>query len=157
MAIRSVCNFLGYWRNPEATAEAVTADGFFRTGDLGYLDADGYLFIVDRKKDIIIRGGENIAASEVEAALYAHPLVAEASVFGLPDPRMGEVPVAVFLPREGADLSGDDLKAHLEKHLAPFKIPVRFWRESASLPRLGTEKVDKRALRARYFAEWAGQ
>jgi acyl-CoA synthetase (AMP-forming)/AMP-acid ligase II len=156
IAIRSVCNFLGYWRNPEATAEAVTPDLFFRSGDLGYLDEDGYLFIVDRKKDIIIRGGENIAASEVEAALYAHPLIAEVSVFGLPDPRLGEVPVAVYLPREGADLSGDELKAHLEKHLAPFKIPVRFWRESASLPRLGTEKVDKRALKARYAAEWAG-
>ncbi|MEP7223024.1 MAG: class I adenylate-forming enzyme family protein [Novosphingobium sp.] len=154
VAIRSIANFTGYWRNPEATAAAMTADGFFRSGDLGYLDPDGYLFIVDRKKDIIIRGGENIAASEVEAALYGHPGIAEASVFGLPDERLGEVPVAVFVARPGADLTDADLRAFLETHLAPFKIPVRFWRETASLPRLGTEKVDKRALKARFAAQW---
>ncbi len=157
VAIRSIANFLGYWRNPEATAAAVTVDGFFRSGDLGYLDEDGYLFIVDRKKDIIIRGGENIAASEVEAAIYAHPAVAEASVFGLPDDRFGEVPVAVYVVVEGMQLSDDDLRGHLEKHIAPFKIPVRFWQETASLPRLGTEKVDKRALKARYSAGWNAQ
>ncbi len=157
VAIRSIANFLGYWRNPEATAAAVTEDGFFRSGDLGYLDEDGYLFIVDRKKDIIIRGGENIAASEVEAAIYAHPAVAEASVFGLPDDRMGEVPVAVYVVVEGLQLSDDALRAHLEKHIAPFKIPVRFWQETANLPRLGTEKVDKRALKARFAAGWSAQ
>ncbi len=150
VAIRSIANFLGYWRNPEATAEAVTSDGFFRTGDLGYLDADGYLFIVDRKKDIIIRGGENIAASEVEAAIYAHPDVLEASVFGLPDDRFGEVPVAVFIARAGAELHEDGLRAHLSQHIAAFKIPARFFEEHERLPRLGTEKVDKRALKAKY-------
>ena len=150
VAIRSIANFLGYWRNPEATSAAVTSDGFFRTGDLGYLDADGYLFIVDRKKDIIIRGGENIAASEVEAAIYAHPDVLEASVFGLPDERFGEVPVAVFVARAGCSLNEDGLRAHLAKHIAAFKIPARFFEEHEQLPRLGTEKVDKRRLKAKY-------
>ena len=156
IGIRSVCNFVGYWNDPEATAAALTPDGFVRTGDLGYLDADGYLFIVDRSKDLIIRGGENIAGAEVEAALYAHPGIAEASVFGLPDARLGEVPVAVYLARPGVALDEDELRAFLAGHLAPFKVPVRFWRETAALPRLGTEKVDKRALRARYSEGWEG-
>lgn len=154
VAIRSVANFIGYWRNPEATAAAVTPDGWFRTGDLGYLDEDEYLFIVDRKKDIIIRGGENISCIEVEEALYAHPDVAEASVFGVPDERFGELPVGVYFPEEGADLSEDDLRAFLQQHIAPFKIPVKLWRVDEALPRLGTEKVDKRALKARFLPVW---
>jgi acyl-CoA synthetase (AMP-forming)/AMP-acid ligase II len=154
VAIRSVANFIGYWRNEAATAEAVTTDGFFRTGDLGYLDEDGYLFIVDRKKDIIIRGGENIAASEVEAAIYAHPDVIEACVFGLPDARLGEVPVAVFLAREGSGLVEGALRSHLETRIAGFKHPAVFFEEHEHLPRLGTEKVDKRALKARYLQGW---
>nr|MBA2636266.1 acyl--CoA ligase [Sphingomonas sp.] len=95
VAIRSAANVDGYWRDPEATRAAFTDDGFMRTGDIGYLDEDGYLFIVDRKKDIIIRGGENIAAAEVEAACYTCPAVAEVAVFGAPDERLGEVPIAV--------------------------------------------------------------
>ena len=97
VAIRTIANFGGYWQNPEATAAALRPDGFFLTGDLGYVDEDGYLFIVDRKKDIIIRGGENIACIEVEQALYAHPAIAEACVFGITDVRSGEVPSAVLL------------------------------------------------------------
>lgn len=154
IGIRTVCNFIGYWNNPEATAAAFTPDGFVLTGDLGRVDPDGYLFILDRKKDLIIRGGENIASLEVEAALYAHPGVAEVSVFGLPCPIYGEVPVAVYLARPGASLDEDELRGFLAARLAPFKIPVRFWRETGSLPRLGTEKVDKRALRARYLEGW---
>jgi acyl-CoA synthetase (AMP-forming)/AMP-acid ligase II len=154
IAFRTICNFGGYWNNAPATAAAFTADGFVRTGDLGYLDEDGYLFIVDRAKDVIIRGGENIASIEVEAALYAHPGVAEASVFGLPCPTYGEVPVAVYLAKPGVDLNEDELRAFLRKHLAPFKIPARFWREAEPLPRLGTQKVDKRALRERYSRAW---
>ena len=96
VSIRSVCNFLGYWKNEEATKAAYSDDAYFRTGDLGYLDEDNYLFIVDRKKDIIIRGGENISCIEVEEAIYAHPAVAECSVFGLPDERFGEIPAAVY-------------------------------------------------------------
>ncbi|MDB5726597.1 MAG: acyl--CoA ligase [Novosphingobium sp.] len=150
IGIRSICNFLGYWDSPQDTAAALTPEGFVRTGDLGYLDPDGYLFIVDRKKDLIIRGGENIASAEVEAALYAHPGIAEVSVFGLSEERFGEVPVAVFLAKPGVTLGEAELRAFLAGHLAPFKIPVRFWAETLALPRLGTEKVDKRALRERY-------
>ena len=156
VAIRSVCNFLGYWNNPEASAAAFTPDGFFRTGDLGYLDADGYLFIVDRNKDIIIRGGENISCLEVEQAIYAHPDVAEVSVFGLPDERLGEVPVAVWLAKPGRAVDEAALRAFIARHLAPYKLPVALWQEQEALPRLGTEKVDKRALKARYAQTWTG-
>ena len=155
VAIRSVANFAGYWDNPEATAAAIMPDGYFRTGDLGYLDADGYLFIVDRKKDIIIRGGENISCIEVESAIYAHPDVAEASVFGLPDPLYGEVPAAVVLAKPGTALDPAALRAFLAEAIAPFKVPVQIWQVDEALPRLGTEKVDKRALREKYGREWA--
>jgi len=150
VAIRSVCNFKRYWNRPEDTAAAFTADGFFRTGDIGYLDEDDYLFIVDRKKDIIIRGGENIASQEVEAALYRHPAVAECAVFGLPDPRFGEVPAAVVYYRPGEALSDQELCAFLAEHIAQFKLPARVWVSPEPLPRLGTEKIDKLALRACY-------
>ncbi|WP_200922287.1 class I adenylate-forming enzyme family protein [Sphingomonas sp. Leaf17] len=152
VCIRSVANFREYWANPQATADAFTADGYFRTGDIGYLDEDGYLFIVDRKKDIIIRGGENISCLEVEAALYEHPQVAEAAVFGLPDEKYGEVPGAVVLLQDGADLTSDDLCAFLFQHIAAFKVPARIWIVDAPLPRLGTEKIDKVTLRDRYRA-----
>ena len=157
VAIRSIVNFNGYWNNSEATREAITPDGFFRTGDLGYMDEDGYLFIVDRKKDIIIRGGENISCIEVEEAIYAHPDVAEASVFGMPDEKFGELPTGVYLVEEGRSLSEEDLRAFLLQHIAPFKVPVRLWEEKESLPRLGTEKVDKRALKARYLPLWQSE
>jgi len=152
IAIRSVCNFREYWREPDATAAAVTADGFFRTGDVGYLDEDGYLFIVDRKKDIIIRGGENISCQEVEAALYEHPAVAEAAVFGLADERLGEVPGAVVHLAEDARADEDGLRGFVAAHLAAFKVPARVWISATALPRLGTEKIDKVAIRTQYRA-----
>lgn len=155
VAIRSVANFVGYWDNPEATNAAIMPDGYFRTGDLGYIDADGYLFIVDRKKDIIIRGGENISCIEVESAIYGHPAIAEASVFGLPHDLYGEVPAAVFLAKPGAGLDAETLRAWLADQIAAFKVPVKFWQVTEPLPRLGTEKVDKRALREKYQREWA--
>ena len=154
VAIRSVCNFGGYWNNPEATAAAIMPDGYFRSGDLGYLDADGYLFIVDRKKDIIIRGGENIACLEVEEAIYAHPAVAEASVFGMADEKFGELPTGVYLLKDGHSVSEAELREYLLLTMAPFKVPVRLWQEHETLPRLGTEKVDKRSLKARYLGQW---
>ena len=152
IAIRSVCNVRGYWNRPADTAAAFTAEGFFRTGDLGYLDEDGYLFIVDRKKDIIIRGGENISCQEVEAALYAHPAVAEAAVFGLPDERLGEVPGAVVHLHPGTQATAEGLRADLAAGLAAFKVPQRLWISPAPLPRLGTEKIDKVSLRTQYRA-----
>jgi long-chain acyl-CoA synthetase len=119
-----------------------------RTGDIGYIDEDGYLFIVDRKKDIIIRGGENISAAEVEAACYACPAVAEASVFGAPDERLGEVPVAVI--HANTALTAEELRAFLEARIARFKVPEHFVFSDAPLPRLGTGKIDRRALKAQY-------
>jgi acyl-CoA synthetase (AMP-forming)/AMP-acid ligase II len=152
VCIRSICNFKQYWNRPDATAAAFTADGYFRTGDIGYLDEDDYLFIVDRKKDIIIRGGENISCQEVEAALYEHPAVAEAAVFGLADERFGEVPGAVVVVRDGETLTPDDLCAFLYQHIAAFKVPQRIWISEQPLPRLGTEKIDKVSLKATYRA-----
>src|SRR4051794_30926643 len=148
IAIRSAANIKGYWRNPEATAAAFTADGYFRTGDIGYLDEDGYLFIVDRKKEIIIRGGENISAAEVEAECYACPFVAEAAVFGAPDDRLGEVPVAVIYAKTA--LTEADLRQFLDGRIAKFKIPERFIFSEEPLPRLGTGKIDRRALKAQF-------
>ncbi len=157
ICIRSVANFSGYWNNPEASAACMTKDGFFRSGDLGYLDADDYIFIVDRKKDIIIRGGENISCQEVEAALYEHPAVAEACVFGLPDERLGEVPGAVVHLHPGMQADNEELRAHVKSKLAAFNTPEKVWIEAEPLPRLGTEKLDKVGLRKTYQAEWAAR
>ncbi|MEQ1498541.1 MAG: class I adenylate-forming enzyme family protein [Novosphingobium sp.] len=157
VSIRSICNFNGYWNNSEATRQAIMPDGFFRSGDLGYLDADGYLFIVDRKKDIIIRGGENISCIEVEEAIYAHPDVAEASVFGMADEKFGELPTGVYLAKDGREVSEEQLRAFLLTRIAAFKVPVRLWQERETLPRLGTEKVDKRTLKARYLTVWESE
>jgi acyl-CoA synthetase (AMP-forming)/AMP-acid ligase II len=150
IAIRSAANIKGYWRNEAATKAAFTADGFIRTGDIGYLDEDGYLFIVDRKKDIIIRGGENISAAEVEAALYGCEGVAEAAVFGIADERLGEVPVAIMHRREGSCLSEDELRSFLDGRLSAFKVPALMIFPETPLPRLGTGKIDRVALKQKY-------
>jgi long-chain acyl-CoA synthetase len=149
VAIRSAANISGYWKNPGATAAAFTADGYMKTGDVGYLDDDGYLFIVDRKKDIIIRGGENISAAEVEAAIYGCEGIAEACVFGVPDERLGEVPVAILHRREGSSISDEELRSFLAGRLAAFKIPARIEFSEAPLPRLGTGKIDRVTLKQR--------
>jgi long-chain acyl-CoA synthetase len=154
VCIRSSANFSGYWGREDATKAAITADGFFRSGDIGYLDDAGYLFIVDRKKDIIIRGGENISCQEVEAALYEHEAVAESCVFGLPEERLGEVVGAVVHLHPGHDASADEILASVRESIAAFKVPHRLWIEDKPLPRLGTEKVDKVGLRAHYQAVW---
>ncbi len=136
----------GYWNQPEATAEALR-DGWFRTGDIGKLDALGFLFIVDRAKDIVIRGGENIACLEVEYAISEHPAVNEVSVYGIPDDRLGEVPAATVMLKPGRRLDARELGEFLSERLAAFKIPraVRFQYER--LPRAGTGKIAKRRLR----------
>jgi acyl-CoA synthetase (AMP-forming)/AMP-acid ligase II len=150
IGIQAAANFKGYWRNPQATSEALTADGTVRTGDIGYLDEDGYLFIVDRKKEIIIRGGENISAAEVEAECYASAAVAEAAVFGALDDRLGEIPIAVVHLKKGEQLDGEELRAFLGGRLAKFKVPEQVIVSSEPLPRLGTGKIDRRALKAQY-------
>jgi acyl-CoA synthetase (AMP-forming)/AMP-acid ligase II len=149
VAIRSAANIRGYWRDEPATRAAFTADLYLKTGDIGYLDEDGYLFIVDRKKDIIIRGGENISAQEVEAAIYAHPAASEAAVFGIADERLGEVPAAVVYCEKGG-LDAAALTAFLGQRLAQFKLPVMIWFSPTPLPKLGTGKIDKVSLRALY-------
>ena len=149
IAIRSAANIRGYWRDEAATQAAFTADHYLRTGDVGYLDKDDYLFIVDRMKDIIIRGGENIAAQEVEAAVYAHSGVSEAAVFGIPDERLGEVPAAVIWC-ETEKVSEADLRDFLAARLAQFKLPAYIWFSGEPLPKLGTGKIDKVSLRALY-------
>ena len=153
VGIRTIANFNGYWNNEQSTRDAFTADGFFRTGDIGYLDEDGYLFIVDRKKDIIIRGGENISCPEVEAAAYEHESITELSVFGIADDKYGEVPGIVYHTKDGIKLTEDELKAFLAPRLAPFKIPAYFWQVAEPLPRLGTQKIDRVALRREYNAK----
>jgi long-chain acyl-CoA synthetase len=154
VAIRTVALFSGYWGRPDATADCMTKDGFFRSGDIGYLDEDGYLFIVDRKKDIIIRGGENISCQEVEAAIYEHAGVAECAVFGLADERLGEVPGAVVHFHDGQAADIEALNAFLNEKLAGFKVPGQIWIVPELLPKLGTEKIDKVALRTRFRALW---
>ena len=155
VCIRSVANCRGYWNKPEATAAAFVGDGWFRSGDLGYLDAEGYLFIVDRKKDIIIRGGENISCQEVEGAIYAHPAVAECSVFGLPDERLGEIVGAVVYVKPGETLDSDALISFLKTDMAAYKIPAKVWFSAEQLPKLGSAKIDKVSLRKQYRAIWA--
>ncbi|HEY0115873.1 MAG TPA: AMP-dependent synthetase, partial [Allosphingosinicella sp.] len=150
VAIRSAANIECYWRDPEATRAAFTADNYLKTGDIGYLDSDDYLFIVDRKKDIIIRGGENIACVEVEAAIYGHDAVAEASVFGVPDERLGEVPVAVVHLKEGQVVGEEELRESIAGRIAPFKVPAVIRVSAEPLPKLGTGKIDKVTLRERF-------
>ncbi|MGB7374244.1 class I adenylate-forming enzyme family protein [Pontixanthobacter sp.] len=155
VCFRTVANFRGYWNNEEATQAAFTKDGYFRTGDLGYLDEDDYLFIVDRKKDIIIRGGENISCIEVEDGLYAHDDVAECSVFGIPDDRMGEVPAAVYRVKDGAAMTPQQLRDFMCEKMAPFKVPLveHIWQADEPLPRLGTQKIDKRTVRTMFAGD----
>ena len=137
----------GYWNNPKATAEAFTG-GWVRTGDLARLDAEGFLFIVDRAKDMIIRGGENIYSSEVENVLYAHPAVVDAAVLGLPHRSLGEEPAAVVQRAPGAAADEEELKTWVRERLALFKTPVRIVFLDAPLPRNANGKILKGELRA---------
>ena len=135
-----------YYRRPEETAEAFRG-GWFHTGDLAYADEDGYLFIVDRKKDLVIRGGYNVYPREVEEVLFGHPAVAEAAVVGKPDPRVGEEVVAFVVPKPGADASPKEIIAYCRERLAAYKYP-REVRVAAELPKGPTGKILKRELRA---------
>ena len=154
IAIKGPQVMAGYWNRPDETALVMTEDCFFKSGDIGFMDERGYFKIVDRKKDIIIRGGENISCQELEAAIYEHPAVAEACVFGLPDERLGELPGAVVYCHPGQTLDEAGLIAFLKDRIAAFKIPAKIWFEPNNLPRLGTEKIDKVSLRKKYRAVW---
>jgi acyl-CoA synthetase (AMP-forming)/AMP-acid ligase II len=136
----------GYFNLPNETAAALTPDGYFKTGDLGMVDADGFLFITGRKKDLIIIAGEKLTPREVEEILVQHPTVAEAAVVGKKDPGRGEQAVAFVLPREGAEPAADVLRDFLREHgLAQWKIPKEF-HFPKDLPRSPTGKVLKRVL-----------
>ena len=141
--------FTGYWQMPEKTQEEFTADGYFKTGDVGQVDADGYVTIVGRSKDLIISGGYNVYPAEIEATINTLPGVAESAVVGVPDADFGEVGVAVVIARPGARVAPDNILSELKKVLANFKIPKRCY-VVAELPRNTMGKVQKNLLRAQY-------
>lgn len=145
--IRSAANFRGYLNLPDETAKAITPDGWFRSGDLGRIDEEGFLYIVDRIKDLIIRGGENISCLEVEARAYEYPAVAQTVAFSVPDDVLGERVGLVVYPKPGADFSPQQLRDFMARELAEFKCPERIWISPGPLPKLGTEKFDKRTVR----------
>lgn len=149
VAIRSPAVMRGYWKQPEATAEVLDADGFFYTGDLGVLDEQGYLRLVGRKKEMYIRGGYNVYPVEVEAVLGEHPAIAQAAVVGVPDPVLGERGVAFIVPRDPATPpDADEVRAFVARHIADYKVPDRVV-VCAELPLTPGMKVDKTALAAR--------
>jgi long-chain acyl-CoA synthetase len=143
----------GYWNKPEETS-AVLRDGWYRSGDLGFMNAQGYLFLVDRVKDMIISGGENVYSTEVEEVLYLHPAVLEAAVFGVPDARWGEAVHAVVVPRTGCEVDPTALIAFCRERIAGYKVPKQIDLRPDPLPKSGPGKVLKRELRAPF---WAGQ
>ena len=141
----------GYWNNLEETSRAFRA-GAFRTGDVGYQDASGYFYILDRLKDMIVTGGENVYSGEVEAVIYQHPAVSEVAVFGIPDPQWGELVMAVIRLKPGTTLSANELIAHCRRSLGNYKVPrrVEFW--ATELPKSGSGKILKKVLRERFWA-----
>jgi acyl-CoA synthetase (AMP-forming)/AMP-acid ligase II len=138
----------GYWNKPEATEAAIT-DGWLHSGDLARVDDDGFVYIVDRAKDMLIRGGENVYCAEVEAALFEHPAVYDAAVIGIPHHELGEEVGAVVRLKDGAAASEDELRRHMALRLAAFKVPVKLWFVNEELPRNPAGKVLKRELRDR--------
>jgi acyl-CoA synthetase (AMP-forming)/AMP-acid ligase II len=153
IATRSSKNMRGYWNNADATAATIDADGWLRTGDAGYLDEDGYLYIHDRVKDMIISGGENVYPAEVENALYSHPKVADVAVIGIPDEKWGEAVKACVVVKPGEELTEAELIAHARQHIAGYKCPksVDF---IPALSRNPSGKILRRELRAPY---WVGK
>ena len=135
-----------YWNRPDATADAFDADGWFRSGDVGYVDEDGFLFICDRLKDMIISGGENIYPAEVEGALFAHPAILEVAVVGAPDEQWGERVVAFVATKPGQRLTLKALRSFAGEHLARYKLPSEL-RLVEALPRNSSGKVLKQELR----------
>jgi long-chain acyl-CoA synthetase len=139
--------FRGYWNKPKETSAVLATDGWLRTGDLGYLDEEGFLFLVDRAKDIVIRAGENISCTEVENVVYAYPPTYECACFGLPHERLGEELAVAVYPKPGRALDPDDLRRHVGAHLAAFKVPSQVFVLAEPLPRNASGKLLRRALR----------
>lgn len=155
VAIKGPNVMKGYWNKPEQTAEVLSDDGWYRSGDVGRLDEGGYLFLVDRAKDMIVSGGENVYCTEVEEVLYQHEAVLEAAAFGVPDDKWGEAVWAVVVPREThKDVDPKDIVAFCKRHIAGYKVPKGIELRHEPLPKSGPGKVLKRELRAPY---WQGQ
>jgi len=152
LIVRGANVMRGYWNNPEETAESFR-DGFFRTGDIGRQDTAGYFYILDRLKDMIVTGGENVYSGEVEAVIYDHPAVREAAVFGIPDPQWGELVTACVVLKPDATLTADDLIAFCRRSLASYKLPRRIEFSETDLPKSSTGKMLKRTLRERFWTQ----
>jgi long-chain acyl-CoA synthetase len=146
LCVRGAVIIKGYLNRPEATADAIR-DGWFNTGDIARIDDEGFVYIVDRAKDMVLRGGENVYCSEVETVIYQHDAIAEAAVFGVPDERLGEAVAAAIVLRPDATLSADDLRAFLAERIAKHKIPEQIWFRDEALPRNASGKFLKRELR----------
>lgn len=144
--LKSPSNIMEYWQRPDATREAFH-DGWIATGDIGYIDDEGFVFVVDRAKDIIIRGGENIASAEIEGLLHSHPAIHEAGAFGVPHPTLGEEVAVAIVSRPGAEIDADQVRGFVAGHLANFKVPAHVWFYPEPLPRNPSGKILKKALR----------
>ena len=153
VCIKSASNFRCYLKNEEATTEALDSKGWFRSGDVGCLDEDGFLYIKDRIKDIVIRGGENIACLEIEAILSEHPSVLEASVFGVPDERLGENLATRIALKPGKTATETEISSFLEEKIAKFKIPSYIWFQEEELPRIASGKTAKKQMREEAIKE----
>lgn len=152
LIVRGANVMRGYWNNPKETTLAFRGP-MLRTGDVGYQDEDGYIYILDRLKDMIVTGGENVYSGEVEAVLYEHPAVREAAVFGIPDPKWGELVMAWVQRKPGEALTTDALLAHCKARLAHYKVPRRVELSDTELPKNGSGKILKRVLRARFWTD----
>ena len=152
IATRSIANMAGYWKQPDATAKTIDPQGWLRSGDAGYMDDDGYIFIHDRVKDMIISGGENVYPAEVENAIYGHPAVAEVAVIGVPDEKWGEAVKAMVVRKPGTDPNPAEIIKYARERIAAYKAPksVEF---IDALPRNASGKILRRELREPY---WAG-
>jgi long-chain acyl-CoA synthetase len=150
LIVRGANVMRGYWNNPEETARAFR-DGFFRTGDIGRQDAAGYFYIMDRLKDMIVTGGENVYSGEVEAVIYGHPAVLEAAVFGVPDPQWGELVMAYVVLKANETLTAEELVAFCRRSLASYKLPRRIEFSRTELPKSSSGKVLKKTLRERFW------
>jgi acyl-CoA synthetase (AMP-forming)/AMP-acid ligase II len=153
IATRSKANMVGYWKLPEASKSTFTRDNWLRTGDAGYMDEDGYVYVQDRIKDMIISGAENIYPAEVENAIFGHPAVADVAVVGVPDDRWGEAVKAIVVRKKDASLTPDEVITWARKNIASYKVPksVDF---IDALPRNASGKILRRQLREPY---WAGK
>ena len=156
LVVRGANVMSGYWNNPEQNQLAFR-EGMFRTGDIGYQDADGFVYILDRLKDMIVTGGENVYSGEVEAVIYQHPAVLEAAVFGIPDPQWGELVMACVVLKPGATVTADPLIAHCRQFLAGYKIPRRIEFSAEELPKSGSGKILKKSLREQFWGHGGRQ